>query len=400
MTINFRLLADKIRTLGEQLGFDAIAITDTDLSRYRAHLLAWLEQGNEGEMGYMRRNVNKRLDPSALEPGTARVITARMNYLPHGAEPTSVLADPTKAYIARYALGRDYHKVMRKRLAKLARLIGAEAEGFGSYRAFTDSAPVLEKPLAEKSGLGWIGKNSLLLDRKAGSWFFLGEIFTDLPLPTGPQTGTHNDADEEAARGHTTTERGHTTTREHGAGTHNDDLCGKCKACMTVCPTGAITAARRIDARRCIAYLTIEHKTAIPVELRRPIGNRVFGCDDCQLVCPWNRDAPRTCEDDFQPRNDLDSADLVTLFEWSEATFLEKTRGTALRRISFEQWQRNLAIALGNAPPSAQIIHVLEQRRQTASPLAKEHIDWALIEQLKTTRRPAHQPPIVKNLSR
>ncbi len=382
MTINLRLLADKIRTLGEQLGFDAIAITDTDLSRYRAHLLAWLKQGHEGEMGYMRRNIEKRLDPSALEPGTARVITARMNYLSDGVEPIKVLADPTKAYIARYAVGRDYHKVMRKRLAKLARLICAEAEGVGSYRAFTDSAPVLEKPLAEKSGLGSIGKNTLLLDRKAGSWFFLGEIFTDLPLPTGPQTGTLNDISGSRT------------------GTLNDDLCGKCKACMTVCPTGAITAARQIDARRCIAYLTIEHKTAIPSELRHAIGNRVFGCDDCQLVCPWNRDAPRTREDDFLPRHDLDSADLVTLFEWSEATFLEKTRGTALRRVSFEQWQRNLAVALGNAPPHRQIVRVLEHRRQTASPLVRQHIDWALLEQLKTGKRPRHQPPIMKNLSR
>ncbi len=382
MTINLRLLADKIRTLGEQLGFDAIAITDTDLSRYRAHLLAWLKQGHEGEMGYMRRNIEKRLDPSALEPGTARVITARMNYLSDGVEPIKVLADPTKAYIARYAVGRDYHKVMRKRLAKLARLICAEAEGVGSYRAFTDSAPVLEKPLAEKSGLGSIGKNTLLLDRKAGSWFFLGEIFTDLPLPTGPQTGTLNDISGSRT------------------GTLNDDLCGKCKACMTVCPTGAITAARQIDARRCIAYLTIEHKTAIPSELRRAIGNRVFGCDDCQLVCPWNRDAPRTREDDFLPRHDLDSADLVTLFEWSEATFLEKTRGTALRRVSFEQWQRNLAVALGNAPPHRQIVRALEHRRQTASPLVRQHIDWALLEQLKTGKRPRHQPPIMKNLSR
>ncbi len=371
MRRDFRVLADRIRSLGKQLGFDAIAITDTDVSRYRAHLLAWLEHGRDGEMGYMRRNIEKRLDPSALEPGTTRVITARMNYLADGAEPIKVLADPTRAYIARYALGRDYHKVMRTRLAKLARLIRAEAEGLGRYRAFTDSAPVLEKPLAEKSGLGWIGKNTLLLDREAGSWFFLGEIFTDLPLPLDPESG----ADE-------------------------DDLCGKCKACMNVCPTGAITAARQLDANRCIAYLTIEHKTAIPLELRRPIGNRVFGCDDCQLVCPWNRDAPRTRENDFLPRHELDSADLVMLFEWSEATFLEKTRGMALRRVSFEQWQRNLAVALGNAPAHPRIARALRQRRANASPLVKEHIDWALAEQAKGQRPPVGQLRVLKNLSR
>jgi len=364
-------LTDRIRTLGEALGFDDIAITDTDLSRYRAHLLTWLKRGREGEMGYMRRNINKRLDPSALEPGTARVITTCMNYLSDGAEPITVLSDATKAYIARYALGRDYHKVMRKRLAKLARLIRIEARGFGSYRAFTDSAPVLEKPLAEKSGLGWIGKNTLLLHEKAGSWFFLGEIFTDLPLPIDSEIGTRS-----------------------------RDLCGKCKACMTVCPTGAITAARQLDANRCIAYLTIEHKTAIPVELRRAVGNRVFGCDDCQLVCPWNRDAPRTRETDFLPKHGLDAADLVTLFEWSEATFLEKTRGMALRRISFEQWQRNLAVALGNAPAHPHIVRALKQRRPTASPLVREHIDWALSEQSSANARPANQSPIMKNLSR
>ena len=393
MTSDFGQLADKIRIFGRRLGFDALAITDTDLSRYRAHLLAWLEQGLEGEMRYMRRNVEKRLDPSALEPGTVRVITARMNYLTDGAQPIEVLSDPAKGYIARYALGRDYHKLMRKRLAKLARLIRAEAKAFGSFRAFTDSAPVLEKPLAEKSGIGWIGKNTLLLDRQAGSWFFLGEIFTDLPLPLDARTGTHN-----ANSGtHNDQVNG---THNVNSGTHNVDLCGKCRACMTICPTGAITQERKLDAKRCIAYLTIEHKTAIPLDLRSAIGNRIFGCDDCQLVCPWNRDAPKTREQDFQPRHGLDAADLLTLFNWDEATFLARTRGMALRRISFEQWQRNIAVALGNAPAHSDIVQALNQQRARASPLVREHIDWALAEQMKGRGRQMFQSPIVKNLSR
>ncbi len=349
-----RALADHIKTLGRNLGFDAIGITDTDLSRYRAHLHAWLAEGAEGEMSYMRRNIDKRLDPGTLEPGTVRVISARMNYLPEGTQPLEVLADATRAYVARYALGRDYHKLIRKRLAMLAGQIREAAEGVGRYRAFTDSAPVLEKALSEKAGVGWIGKNTLLLDEHAGSWFFLGEVFTDLPLPVdaGGESGVQ-------------------------------DLCGKCRACMSVCPTGAITAARRLDARRCIAYLTIEHKTAIPVELRPLMGNRIFGCDDCQLVCPWNRAAPHTREAAFAPRHGLDGADLLALFIWDEATFTERTQGMALRRINFEQWQRNIAVALGNAPASDAIIAALEHRRDSASPMVREHIDWALGEQRK-----------------
>ena len=366
-----KTLADHIKVAGQGLGFDAVAITDTDLSRYKAHLQAWLERGAQGEMSYMRRNLEKRLDPAALEPGTARVISARMNYLPDGAEPVSVLADPSKAYVARYALGRDYHKVVRKRLASLARLVQREAEGLGSYRAFTDSAPVLEKALAEKSGIGWIGKNTLLLDREAGSWFFLGEVFTDLPLPV-------DELGEESSK----------------------DLCGNCRACMTICPTGAITGERQLDARRCISYLTIEHKTAIPEELRPLIGNRIFGCDDCQIVCPWNRDAPATRESDFTPRHGLDSADLLELFSWDEATFLERTRGMALRRVNYEQWQRNLAVALGNAPKSQSIVEALLKRRSLASHMVREHIDWALGEQEKGDQRKLFQSPIVKNLSR
>lgn len=364
-------LAAQIKVAGQEGGFDAIAITDTDLSRYRAHLRAWLKRGAEGEMGYMRRNVAKRLDPAALEPGTARVISARMNYLSGDVQPLSVLSDPSKGYVARYALGRDYHKVVRKRLASLARFVRAEAEGLGNYRAFTDSAPVLEKALAEKSGIGWIGKNTLLLDREAGSWFFLGEVFTDLPLPV-------DDAGNQAS----------------------EDMCGNCRACMTICPTGAITAERQLDARRCIAYLTIEHKTAIPLELRPLIGNRIFGCDDCQIVCPWNRNAPRTREADFSPRHGLDAANLLELFSWDEATFLERTRGMALRRINFEQWQRNLAVALGNAPNCRSIVDALLEKRSSASPMVREHIDWALAEQKKGDQRGAMPSPIVRNFSR
>lgn len=367
---NYDELAHKIKRIGRTLGFDALAITDTDLSRYSAHLEAWLARGAEGEMAYMRRNLEKRLNPSVLEPGTARVITARMNYLCEGAEPVSVLADASKAYVARYALGRDYHKVVRRRLAKFARLVQKEASGLGSYRAFTDSAPVLEKALAEKSGIGWIGKNTLLLHQEAGSWFFLGEVFTDLPLPLDPDPGP-------AA-----------------------DLCGNCKACMTVCPTGAITSARQLDARKCIAYLTIEHKTAIPVELRPAIGNRIFGCDDCQIVCPWNREAPRSQEADFLPRHGLDAADLLDLFNWDEATFLERTRGMAIRRINFEQWQRNLAVALGNAPTDRRIVNALKKKRAGVTPLVREHIDWALDQHMQSEPRDIVQSPIVKNFSR
>lgn len=366
----FDLLARKIKHIGRELGFDAIAITDTDLVRYRAHLEAWLARGAEGEMGYMRRNLDKRLSPTALVPGTARVITARMNYLCDGAEPVSVLADASKAYIARYALGRDYHKVIRRRLAKLVRLVQEEAIGLGNYRAFTDSAPVLEKALAQKSGIGWIGKNTLLLHEEAGSWFFLGEVFTDLPLPLDPDPGA------------------------------TADLCGKCSACMTVCPTGAITSARQLDARKCIAYLTIEHKTSIPVEFRPAIGNRIFGCDDCQIVCPWNREVPKSREADFAPRHGLDAAHLLDLFNWDEATFLERTRGMAIRRVNFEQWQRNLAVALGNAPTSQRIIGALRKKRASATPLVREHIDWALDRQMQAVPRDLPQSSIVKNFSR
>lgn len=342
-------LADAIGIWANDLGFQQIGITDVDLSDHEPHVRAWLRKGFHGSMGYLERNLEKRLHPELLEDQTCRVVVARMNYLPQGAEPLRILNDPQRAYVSRYALGRDYHKVVRRRLVKLARRIDAAASEQGRrYRAFTDSAPVLEKALGAKAGLGWIGKHSLLLDRDAGSWFFLGEIYTNLPLPVtnSPQ----------------------------------QDHCGPCKACMTVCPTNAIVGPKQLDARKCISYLTIESKQPIPEPLRRPMGNRIFGCDDCQLYCPWNREAPDSTEGDFKPRHELDHMSLVSLFEWSEETFAEKTQGSAIRRINYEQWQRNLAIAIGNGPPSTRALAALKQRRPSASAMVAEHIDWALRE--------------------
>jgi len=329
------------------LGFQQIGITDVDLSRHEPHVRAWLQAGFAGDMSYMHRNVEKRLQPELLEPETCRVITARMDYLTPHTQPIKILEDSSKAYVSRYALGRDYHKVLRRRLAKLAQQINAELPHH-RFRAFTDSAPVLEKALAAKGGLGWMGKHTLLLNKQAGSWFFLGEIYTNAPLAT----------DE----------------------TEAEDACGKCNACITVCPTDAIVGPQQLDARRCISYLTIEHKGAIEPELRPLMGNRVYGCDDCQLYCPWNRDAPTSDEDDFKPRHGLHDADLETLFALSEEEFLHMTQGSAIRRISYEQWQRNLAIGLGNGAPSASARALLSARLATASPMVAEHISWALTQ--------------------
>jgi epoxyqueuosine reductase len=346
-TLDLTALASDIKDWGQAAGFQQLGITDTDLSAYRDKVRAWLQRGHHGSMGYLERNLEKRLEPALLEPDTCRVIVARMDYLPEGADPVRVIEDPTRAYVARYAVGRDYHKVIRRRLARLAQRIDQAAQrADGRYRAFTDSAPVLEKALGEKAGLGWIGKHTLLLNRTAGSWFFLGEIYTNLPLPVDPVEAT--------------------------------DGCGRCKACMTVCPTGAIVGPRQLDARRCISYLTIEHKGSIAEELRPLMGNRVFGCDDCQIFCPWNRHAQRTTERDFTPRHHLDDAELLALFAWSEAEFLAHTEGSAIRRASYEQWQRNLAVALGNGPPSPAALAALRARRPQASDLVREHIDWAL----------------------
>lgn len=337
-------LAEDIRSWGRELGFDAIGITDTDLGEHPAHLARWLAAGHAGSMDWMARHADLRARPERLEPWTLRVISARMDYRPPDDDPLAVLEDGTRAYVSRYALGRDYHKLIRPRLARLAERI--EARAGGRYRAFTDSAPVLEKALAEKAGLGWIGKNTLLLSREAGSFFFLGEIFTDLPLPLdAPQAQEH---------------------------------CGSCSACLDVCPTDAFVGPRELDASRCIAYLTIEHRGAIPEPLRAAMGNRVFGCDDCQLVCPWNKFSKATREDDFHPRHGLEAAELRELFAWDEATFLARTAGSAIRRTGYEGWLRNLAVGLGNAPPDRATLALLEGRRAEVSELVREHVDWAI----------------------
>ncbi len=342
-------LAEQIKTWATELGFQHAGISDIELGEHEKHLQAWLEKGFHGEMGYMQKHGSKRTRPPELVAGTVRVISVRMNYFPPDiADCEQVLADPGKGYISRYALGRDYHKVMRKRLQKLADAISQHVGEFG-YRAFVDSAPVMEKALAQKAGLGWIGKHSNLLSRDAGSWFFLGEIYTDLPLPAdAPITENH---------------------------------CGDCTACLDCCPTQAIVAPYQVDARRCISYLTIELRGSIPVQFREAMGNRIYGCDDCQLCCPWNRFGQITMEKDFQARHPLDAPDLLELFAWDEAQFLKQTEGSAIRRIGYACWQRNLAVALGNAPPSAAIRQALRDRREHSSEMVREHIDWALDKQ-------------------
>jgi len=338
-------LAAAIKTWGRELGFRQVGIADIDLSTHEARLLDWLAGGFHGEMDYMARHGLKRGRPAELLPGTVRAIAARMDYLPPAAAASwSVLEAPQLGYVSRYALGRDYHKVLRQRLRRLAGRIAAAIGPFG-YRAFVDSAPVLEKALAERAGLGWIGKHTNLVDARAGSWFFLGELFVDLPLPTDPPATNH---------------------------------CGRCQACLAACPTGAILAPYQLDARRCISYLTIELKGPIPPSLRPLIGNRIFGCDDCQLVCPWNRFARLTPVTDFLPRQGLDAATLVQLFAWQEEEFLRRTEGSAIRRISHELWLRNLAVALGNSPTSTATRDALLARRHHPSPLVREHVLWAL----------------------
>ncbi len=346
-------LAARIKAWGYQLGFQQVGITGTDLAGDERRLQDWLAQGMHGEMDYMKKHGSKRSHPDSLVPGTVRVISARMNYLDADAEaPVGVLNDPGKAYVSRYALGRDYHKLLRKRLQKLARRVEKLAGSFG-YRAFTDSAPVLEKALARNAGLGWIGKHANLIHPKAGSWFFIGELYTDLPLPV----------DAPFVRSH----------------------CGTCRACIDVCPTGAIVAPYRVDARRCISYLTIELHGPIPEPLRPLIGNRIFGCDDCQLVCPWNRFADRSAEKDFKTRNELDKTGLLDLFQWNEQEFLRKTEGSAIRRIGHLRWLRNIAVALGNAPMSARIRSALQTRVDHPSELVREHVRWALARRQRPT---------------
>jgi epoxyqueuosine reductase len=341
-------LRARLEALARELGFDQVGVADIDLASDEANLERWLAEQRHGGMDYMARHGRRRSRPAELVPGTLRVISVRMrSSAPDAAPAAAVLNDGAKAYIARYALGRDYHKLMRGRLAELATRLAAEFGPFG-YRAFVDSAPVMEKPLARNAGLGWIGKHTNLINERAGSLFMLGELYTDLPLP----------ADSPAK-----------------------DRCGSCTACLPACPTGAITAPYELDARRCISYLTIEHHGPIPEEFRAAIGNRVFGCDDCQLACPWNKFAGVAAEPDFRVRHRLDSRDLVELFAWSEEEFLANTEGSALRRLGFVRWLRNLAIALGNAPRSAAAEAALAARADDGDAVVREHVAWARARQ-------------------
>lgn len=349
-TNNLKALAIAIKDWGKALGFSHVGITDTDLASAEPHYQAWIEKGFHGAMDYMAKHGNKRTQPAELVAGTIRVISVRMDYQPPQAKDAeAVLQENDQAFISRYALGRDYHKVLRGRLQKLCDKIQSELPQHQlkdfQYRVFTDSAPVLEVALAEKAGLGWRGKHTLLLSREAGSWFFLGEIYTDLPLPVDAPTGNH---------------------------------CGTCTACIDMCPTQAIVAPYEVDARRCISYLTIELKTSIPEAFRTLIGNRIYGCDDCQLTCPWNRFGQITEQDDFHVRHGLDAISLVELFAWGEATFNEKMAGSAIYRIGHEQWLRNLAIGLGNATSTDEIINALQSRVNDPSALVREHVAWAL----------------------
>ena len=344
-TPDFNALALQIKQWGLALGFQQIGICDPDLTAAEQHLQDWLAQDYHGEMYYMAAHGLKRSRPALLQPGTQSIISARMNYLPEAPVASQhLLQQPTQAFVSRYALGRDYHKLLRNRLQKLADQISAQIGPFG-YRAFVDSAPVLEKAIAEKAGLGWIGKHSNLINRQAGSWFFLGEIYTDLPLPADPVASQH---------------------------------CGQCRACLDICPTQAIVAPFQVDARRCVSYLTIELQGSIPEPLRPLIGNRIYGCDDCQLICPWNRFAKLSAEQDFKPRHQLDNSSLLALFAWTESEFLQKTEGSAIRRIGHQRWLRNIAVALGNGKAHPQSIEALQQKQQHESEIVREHAQWAL----------------------
>ncbi|WP_299870733.1 tRNA epoxyqueuosine(34) reductase QueG [uncultured Cocleimonas sp.] len=347
MTLN-NITQIKLKQWAQQLGFQGLGVSGIDLSTQEKYLKRWLANGSHGDMEWMERHGNKRTRPEELEEGTMSVISVRMDYLPpQTVDPIMVLNHPERAYVSRYALGRDYHKIMRKKLEKLAKKINEELSDSEQmqYRVFVDSAPVMEKPIAVKAGLGWMGKHTNILSQNVGSWFFLGEIYTNLPLEESRPVDNH---------------------------------CGDCTACIDVCPTKAIIKPYELDARRCISYLTIEHKGAIPVEFREPMGNRIYGCDDCQLICPWNRFAVDTKESDFSTRNNLDSASLLSLFAWSEEVFLKNLEGSAIRRIGYERWQRNIAIALGNAPSSKKIITALNAKYEVSSEMVREHISWSL----------------------
>lgn len=354
-------LADQIKQWGAELGFDQIGITDADPGIHAEYLKQWLGKGYEGEMAWMRTHQSLRESPRLLVENAQRVIIARMDYLPPDTQPIKVLKDSEKAYLSRYSLGRDYHKLIRKRLSQLSKKISNWCEEHASLsddlhqRPFVDSAPILEKGFAEKAGLGWIGKHTVLIHPQAGSWFFLGELITNLPLPM-----------DEVSLG---------------------NQCGSCDACLKVCPTDAFVEPYKLDASRCISYLTIELKGSIPEEFRQPIGNRVFGCDDCQLICPWNKWAKPTQEPDFSPRHELDQASLIDLFLWTEEEYLKNTEGSPIRRIGYERWLRNLAIGLGNAQPSDAVKNALSQRLDFPSDLVKEHVEWAIERQLSSNKR-------------
>jgi epoxyqueuosine reductase len=342
--IDLSALALRIKALAIDFGFQRSGIADVELGEDETHLRDWLAQGLYGSMAWMAQHGDKRSRPAELVPGTLRVISVGLDYGRDADEAWATLDDHERAYVARYALGRDYHKLMRNRLQKLADRIAEEVGPFG-HRVFVDSAPVLERALARNAGLGWIGKHTCLIDKDGGSWFFLGEIYVDLPLPIDPPAVAH---------------------------------CGTCTRCIDICPTQAIVAPYRLDARRCIAYLTIEHEGSIDEELRPLIGNRIFGCDDCQLVCPWNKFAKTTDEADFRARNDLDKATLVDLFAWTEAEFLQRTEGSPIRRSGYARWLRNLAIALGNAPTTPETIDALQSKREIDDAMVREHVEWAL----------------------
>lgn len=354
-------LADQIKIWAKELGFQQCGITDCDLSAEQAHYETWLAQQFHGEMEYLGNHLDKRFDPASLVPGAQRIICVRMDYMPPDTEPLTVLEDSDQAYVARYTLGRDYHKLIRKRLTTLGKKIDT-ATGERVFRAFVDSAPILERPLAEKAGIGWRGKHTLILNRQAGSLFFLGELFIDLPLPIDPPA-----------------------TENH---------CGACTACLDVCPTQAFPQANVLDARRCISYLTIEHKGSIPLELRPLMGNRIFGCDDCQLICPWNRFAKFTAEGDFHPRQKLDASGLIALFQWSEDEFLKRTEGSAIRRTGYQGWLRNIAIALGNSRGGVEVISALEEKAQHSSEIVREHVLWALQHLSKRDKQDLNDLPL------
>ena len=356
--LELQQLAQDIKSWALEFGFSECRIVDPELEQYREGFQAWLDKGYHGEMEYLANHSDLRFSPASLHSGTQRVISLNMAYLPESVETVKRLQTKDKGYVARYALGRDYHKLIRKRLTQLAKKIEL-AVGEHGYRAFVDSAPILERQIAEQAGMGWIGKNTLLLSPKAGSWFLLGEVFTNLPLPV----------DKPTAKRH----------------------CGSCSACLDKCPTNAFVEPWVLDASKCISYLTIEYDGIIPEELRSKMGNRIFGCDDCQLVCPWTKFAKHTQEQDFQPRHNLDNEDLLTLFKWDEETFLKNTEGSPIRRTGYENWRRNIAVALGNAPTRIDIIEALEDAKSTASEKLRIHLDWALSQQHQT---PQQTPPL------